>query len=339
MQQLEDLLLIDALATDMMLAVSERNVIKPEVLPCCQPEVETGNWYDELSDIDGLISSVASGVDVMTSFPDPVCRSRDYGGVRSSQAEAEMAAGRVGMLPDFTSTFCGVSASDVLTPEWECDTPQTFYSYSPGVATVSRPNSRQISPPYTPANTAFYGSQYWFPDAPSHGRLPGRPSAVAKPRRQNLASTSSASSLAHHQLYQCPLPNCSNVYAKRSHLKAHLRGHAGETQSSSEAAIPKLQGATGADQVFHCSFADCNKAYGKSSHLKAHVRTHTGERPYRCTWPDCTWRFARSDELTRHYRKHTGDRPFQCLLCQRAFSRSDHLSLHTRRHQDGQVRH
>jgi len=53
-------------------------------------QITIGNWYDELSDIDGIISTVAGDVDVMSSFPDPVRRPCDDGGVTSSQAEAEV---------------------------------------------------------------------------------------------------------------------------------------------------------------------------------------------------------------------------------------------------------
>jgi len=123
-----------------MLAVSEQHGVdhRPEVLSDRGPpdaETTAGSWYHELSDIDGLISS---SVDVVTSYP--VCRSRD---ATSSQ------------LPDFSSTFCGMSAGDVLTPDWERDAPstsQTFYSHSPGGATAAAAAAHHISPPYSPAD-------------------------------------------------------------------------------------------------------------------------------------------------------------------------------------------
>jgi len=343
MQELHNLLFIDALARSMMLAVSERgpdsDVIVPEVPPHCQPRVETENWYDELSDIDGLMSSDIGDVDVMSPFSDPVCRPRDRGDVNTPQPETEM-VGKPGQLPDFTSTFCGLSAGDVLTPDWECDTSQMFHSYSPGSATVGATHaSYQVSPPRT-ATPSFRGCQYSLERVPGSGRRARRRSTTAIPRRRNLtpssASSSSSASSFVDLLYQHPLAQCSKVDSQRSHLKARLHNHAGDVQSSAAGAaaisLPTLQD-TG-DQAFSCPFADCNKVYGKCSHLRAHLRTHTGEKPYRCPWPECAWRFARSDELTRHYRKHTGDKPFKCKLCGRAFSRSDHLTLHTRRHQD-----
>lgn len=84
-------------------------------------------------------------------------------------------------------------------------------------------------------------------------------------------------------VFRCPVVECGKLYAKASHVRAHLRRHSGE-------------------KPYRCTWSGCVWRFARSDELARHRRSHSGDKPYRCR--ECEKRFARSDHLAKHGKVH-----------------------------------
>lgn len=107
--------------------------------------------------------------------------------------------------------------------------------------------------------------------------------------------------------FRCPVKECGKLYAKASHVRAHLRRHSGE-------------------KPYRCTWAGCSWKFARSDELSRHRRSHSGDKPYRCG--ECGKCFARSDHLSKHGRVHARRR----AIAAAATARRPPISLRQRRH-------
>lgn len=105
--------------------------------------------------------------------------------------------------------------------------------------------------------------------------------------------------------FRCPVEECGKLYAKASHVRAHLRRHSGE-------------------KPYCCTWSGCSWRFARSDELARHRRSHSGDKPYRCN--ECGKRFARSDHLAKHGRVHARRAAVAAAAARRSAS-----ALHTHR--------
>lgn len=147
-----------------------------------------------------------------------------------------------------------------------------------------------------------YGSGYWWPSPDDNDPLTLYldVETAATAAQESPTSVTDMTSPAHtatkpvcsstEKVFVCGFAQCGKVYAKNSHLKAHVRRHTGE-------------------KPFVCTWPDCAWRFSRSDELARHRRSHSGHKPYRCLL--CPKAFARSDHLSKHARVHRPGAPRQ----------------------------
>ena len=167
-------------------------------------------------------------------------------------------------------------------------TPQLTQQVSPPIANDAETPWWSAAQTTAPTRDFLSGVLYGQPSLCAEALSGDQPAIVGsrKCRRcrcPNCVDAGHPTDPGERRRHVCHVPDCRKVYGKTSHLKAHLRWHAGE-------------------RPFVCNWLYCSKSFTRSDELQRHLRTHTGEKRFSCA--ACGKRFMRSDHLSKHVKTH-----------------------------------
>jgi krueppel-like factor 15 len=157
------------------------------------------------------------------------------------------------------------------------------YSLPPVLTPVTTPESNYVSFPVTSSSSvATCPISPVFNSVPLQIYVEGAMTPISP--QKPITSTKFH---VEDKTFHCTFNGCKKIYAKSSHLKAHLRRHTGE-------------------KPFVCTWAGCEWRFSRSDELSRHRRSHSGVKPYQC--PTCEKGFSRSDHLAKHLKVHSRQR-------------------------------